>query len=391
LLQLRQCAVESRDPRLIARALARQARYKFDTGLGAHIERDVTAAVRAARRAGDSRAEAEARRVLALYLGQRGRYAEALVATDHALAALDTRSAALPPPGGTPDEGVRAARTLRIEVLLTRGALFRQTGECDRAIEVYAEAYALLARFGPRRLLAQVLNALGVACFSRGDYEDALTLYRASIASQRETGQRDRLGVALSNAGQAYAALGREDLAMKFLRKALDVFAAFGNRGVGSADARVALSEVYTARGETEAALAELELARREASSSGSTYDMVRVRLGEALVALVRGDFHGARASADEAERIAGEAGITQYLLHARALGAEAAARAGDRASALRLADRVLADPALSEPWRIERGDRVLQSLERALLAVNEPERAALVRELGQRRRSTNP
>jgi len=387
LLALRQTSVESRDPRLIARALARQARYKFDTGLGAHIERDVTAAVRSARRATDARAEAEARRVLALYLGQRGRYAEALVTTDHALAALDTRNAAQPPPGGTPDEGVRAARTLRIEVLLTRGALFRQTGEVERAIEMYAEAYALLARFGPKRLLAQVLNALGVACFARGDYEDSLTLYRASIAAQRETGQRDRLGVALSNAGQAYAALGRDDLAMVYLRKALDVYSALGTRGTGSADARVALAEVYAARSDTAAALAELELARREAALSGSTFDMVRVRLGDALVAIVRGEHRAALASAEEAERLANDAGISQYLLHARALGAEAAARLGDHATALRLADRALADPVMAEPWRIERGDRVLGSLERALKAANEPERAALVRELSARRK----
>jgi len=392
LMALRQSAVESRDPRLVARALARQARYKFDTGLGAHVERDVTAAVRAARRAADARAEAEARRVLALYLGQKGRYAEALVATDNALSALDTRSAAQPPPGGTPDEGVRAARTLRIEVLLARGALFRQTGEIERAIEVYAEAYALLARFGPRRLLAQVLNALGVACFSRGDYADSLTLYRSSLAAQRETGQRDRLGVALSNAGQAYAALGRDDLAMVYLRKALDVYSALGTRGMGSADARVALAELYAGRGETEAALAELELARRDAAQSGSMYDMLRVRLGDALVALTRGELRAARASAEEAERIASDAGITQYLLHARALCAEAAARAGDRAAALKFADRALGDPAMAEPWRIERGDRVLASLERALRESDEPERAALVSELGrQKRRSLTP
>jgi tetratricopeptide (TPR) repeat protein len=387
LLALRQTAVDSRDPRLIARALARQARYKLDTGLGAHIERDVNAAVRSARRASDARAEAEARRVLALYLGQRGRYAEALVATDHALAALDSRNAAQPPPGGTPDEGVRAARTLRIEVLLTRGTLLRQTGEIERAIEVYAEAYALLTRFGPKRLLAQALNALGVACFSRGDYEDSLTLYRASIAAQRETGQRDRLGLALSNAGQAYAALGRDDLAMVYLRKALDVYAALGMRGTASADARVALAEVYASRLDTEAALAELELARREAALSGSTFDMVRVRLGDALVALVRGEHHTAFASAQEAERLANDAGISQYLLHARALGAEAAAKLGDRLTALRLADRVLADSLMSEPWRIERGDRVLGSLERALEAAGEPERAALIRDLAARKK----
>jgi tetratricopeptide (TPR) repeat protein len=387
LMSLRQVSVESRDPRLIARALARQARYKLDTGLGAQIERDVTAATRAARRAMDSRAEAEALRVLAMFLGQRGRYAEALLATDSALEALDQRNAAQPPPGGTPDEGIRAARTLRIEVLIAKGSLLRQRGEIQGAIEVYAEAYALLARFGPRRLLAQVLNALGVACFWEGGYLDSLTLYRASIAAQRETGQRDRLGVALSNAGQAYAALGRDDLAMAYLRKALDVYAAMGGRNSGSADARVALAEVYAARGDTESALAELERARKEALASGSKYDLLRVRLGDTIVALARGEFRAAKASAEEADLIATEAGMSQYSLHARAHAAEAAARAGDRVTAIKYADRVLAEPIMAEPWRIERGDRVLVALERALRACDQPQRAELVMALSRRKR----
>lgn len=387
LMSLRQVSVESRDPRLIARALARQARYKLDTGLGSQIERDVTAATRAARRAMDSRAEAEALRVLAMFLGQRGRYAEALLAADASLEALDSRNAAQPPPGGTPDEGIRAARTLRIEVLIAKGSLLRQRGEIHGAIEVYAEAYALLARFGPRRLLAQVLNALGVACFSQGDYEDSLTLYRASIAAQRETGQRDRLGVALSNAGQAYAAMGRDDLAMAYLRKALDVFAAIGGRQSGSADARVALAEVYAARGDTESALAELERARKEAVASGSQYDLLRVRLGDTIVALARGEFRAARASAEEADHIATEAGMSQYSLHARAHAAEASARAGDRLTALKYADRVLAEGIMAEPWRIERSDRVLSALERALRAIDQPQRAELVVALSRRKR----
>ncbi len=388
LMSLRQVSVESRDPRLIARALARQARYKLDTGLGAQIERDVTAATRAARRAMDSRAEAEAMRVLAMFLGQRGRYAEALLAADSALEALDSRNAVQPPPGGTPDEGIRAARTLRIEVLIAKGSLLRQRGEVQGAIEVYAEAYALLSRFGPRRLLAQVLNALGVACFSQGDYQDSLTLYRASISAQRETGQRDRLGVALSNAGQAYAAMGREDLAMAYLRKALDVFVAMGGQQSGSADARVALAEVYASRGDTETALAELERARKDSVASGSKYDLLRVRLGDSIVALARGEFRAARASAEDADRIATETGMSQYSLHARAYAAEASARAGDRLTALKYIDRVLAEAIMAEPWRIERGDRVLQALERALRAIDQPQRAELVVALSRRKRS---
>jgi tetratricopeptide (TPR) repeat protein len=385
-MAMRAVAVDAKDPRLIARALARQARYKLETGLGSGIERDVAAATRAARRAGELRAEAEAKRVLAVYLGQRGRYAEALHAADESLAALETRSALLPPPGGTADDGVRAARTVRIEVLIAKGALLRQTGEIARAIEVYAEAHALLARHGPRRLLAHVLNNLGVACFSRGDHADALRLYLAALAVHREQGHRDRLGMVLSNAGQAYAALGQRERALAFLRKSIEVYASLGMRATGAADAHVALAEIHAAHGETELALAELERARLDAEASGSRYDAVRVKLGEAIVALARGEFRAARASAEEAERVATEAGIVVYALHARAYAAEASAGAGDRAAAGRFVEAVLTDPYFSDPARVERGDQVIGACERALRTMGEHARADLLAGLKLRR-----
>lgn len=311
-MALRQSAVESRDPRLIARALARQARYKFDTGLGSHIERDVNAAVRSARRASDSRAEAEARRVLALYLGQRGRYAEALVATDHALEALDTRNAAQPPPGGVLQTRACAARTLRIEVLLTRGALFRQTGEIDRAIEMYAEAYALLARFGPSAC-SRRCSTRWASRASRGDYEDSLTLYRSSIAAQRETGQRDRLGIALSNAGQAYAAIGRrrpgDGVSSQGARRVLSVGDA---RSGQRRRARGARRSVRVALGH-EAALAELELARRVRPPCRDRRTTVLGALGRCAGGARSGRASSGPRERRRSQRLANEAGISEH------------------------------------------------------------------------------
>lgn len=382
ILAMRAIAVDAKDPRLIARALARQARYKLETSLGTGIERDVAAATHAARRAGEPRTEAEAKRVLAVYLGQKGRYSEALRATDEALTALESRGAVAPPPGGSTEDGVRAARTVRIGVLIAKGALLRQTGEITRAIEVYAEAYALLARHGPKRLLSHVLNNLGVACSARGDHRDALRLFLAAIAAQRDNGQRDRLVVALSNAGQTYAALGDTERALAFLRKAVEVNAALGGRGSGSADAHVALAEIHCARGETELALAELERARLDAEASGSRYDAVRVKLGEAIVANARGEFHTARTSAEEAQRIAAEAGLVVFVLHARAQAAEAAAGMGDALAAEKYLNAVLSDPAFAEPLRLERGDLVIDACERAFRKLGEHARADWVSRL---------
>jgi tetratricopeptide (TPR) repeat protein len=267
-------------------------------------------------------------------------------------------------------------RTVRIEVLIAKGALLRQTGQVDRALEAYAETYALLARHGPRHLLAHVLNNLGVACASRAEYTDALRMYLASIAVSREIGHRDRLGMTLSNAGQTHAALGHTERALAFLRKALEVLVALGGRAQSRADAHVALAEVHCARGETEAALAEIEKARAIAEAAGTRYTLVRVKLGEAMVALARGEYRAARASAEEAERVAGEGGIVAYALQARAFAAEGAAGTGDRAAAQRYVDAVLADPCFADPLRIERGDTVLAACERALRTLGDHARA---------------
>jgi len=377
LLAMRVVAVQARDVRLVARALARQARYRLEAGIGGDIERDVNAALRAARRAGEPRTEAEARRVLALHLGQRGRYVEALQAADGALHALDLRNAAAAPPGGAADDGVRAARTVRIEVLLAKGTLLRHTGEIERAIDVYAEAYALLQRHGPRRLLAHVMNNLGVASSARGSHRDSLRLYLAAIALHRETGSRDRLGLALSNAGQTYAVLGQNERALAFLRKAVEVFQAVGSR-YGRTDTHVALAELYAARGDTELALLELEHARTHASPSGR-FALVRVHTGEAVVALARGEYRAARASAEEAERLSTEAGMVIFALHGRALAAQAAAASGDLVAARQLVEVVLAASQLSDPTRMERGDLVLRACEHTLHALGDHERATAV------------
>jgi hypothetical protein len=143
---------------------------------------------------------------------------------------------------------------------------------------------------------------------------------------------------------------------------------------------------MYAARGETEYALAELERARIPTEASGNRLDTVRLKNGEAVVALARGEHRAARTSAEEAERIATEAGLVVYALHARAHAAEAAAFGGDRAAARVFVDAVLADPLIVDPLRLERGELVLASCERTLRLLGDGARAETVAALRHRR-----
>ena len=101
---------------------------------------------------------------------------------------------------------------------------------------------------------------------------------------------------------------------------------------------------------------------------------------------MLRGEFRAARSAAEEAERVATDAGLVVYALHARAHAAEAAAAMGDRAAARVFADAVLADPLLVDPLRLERGELVLAACERTLRMLGDNARADTIAALRHRR-----
>jgi tetratricopeptide (TPR) repeat protein len=255
LLALRELAVEARDPRLVARALTRQARYKLET-YAADADRDTVAAVRASRRAGESRTEAEARWVLAVYRGRRGMYREALAELDAALTALRARDADAAPPGGTREDGARAARALRVEVLLSKAALLRATGDTAACVAAAAEAHALAHAHGPRRLLAPTYEELGMACLTQGGYADALRFFRAAVALDREVGSRVRIVEGLVRGAQAWAALGLLDRALAWTQRARDLLTSLGHASVPATavDVYATLAELLLERGDIDGA-----------------------------------------------------------------------------------------------------------------------------------------
>ncbi len=366
LIALRELAVEARDPRLVARALTRQARYKLET-YAADADRDTVAAVRAARRAGEARTEAEARWVLAVYRGRRGMYREALSELEAALKALGAREFASP--GGAPDDAARAARSLRVEVLLSKAALLRTTGVMAECMAAAAEAHALAHTYGPRRLLAPTYEELGMACLAQGGYADALRFFRASVTLDRELGSRERIVASLAQAGQAWAALGQPERAIAWLQRARDLLVSLGAGAVPAVavEVYVSLAELMLERGDIEGAAEAIEHARSGIGALESRHALYRVYLGDARLHLARRQYRQARAAAEAAERVARESGMVVEALHGRAYVAEASAGLGDRASARAWLDSVLGDPHFADPVRVFRGDRVVAACVRAL------------------------
>jgi tetratricopeptide (TPR) repeat protein len=386
LLALRAVAAESREARLVASALARQARFKLEVIPGSDVGRDALAAVRAARRAGAPRVEAEARLVLALHLGQRGRFAEALVECDAARRVLRARGVDAPPAGGSAEDGRRLAALLTSEIAVARASMLRQVGDMRGALRAVSEAYARVLRHDQRRLLGRVYDELGMTCLAQGAAVEALRFFRASISAEREIGSRERLGLTLAHGGLAWSALDRPDRADAWLQRSVSASAATGRPGVGSggADAHVALAEVCLARKDLDGAAAEVERARALASRTGSLFEHFRVHLGEAMLYLARRQHRLARITAEVAERTAREAGIVIEALRARAIAAEAAALQGDRMAAWTYLDVVLGDPRMADPSRVYRGDAVVGACGRALQALGDETHGALLLRQGE-------
>lgn len=366
LIALREIAVEARDPRLVARALTRQARYKLET-YAADADRDTVAAVRAARRAGEARTEAEARWVLAVYRGRRGMYREALTELEAALKVLGAKDPTNP--GASADDGARASRSLRVEVLLSKAALLRATGVMAECVAAAAEAHAIAHTWGPRRLLAPIYEELGMACLAQGGYADALRFFRASVTLDRELGSRERIVASLAQAGQAWAALGQPDRAVAWMLRARDLLASLGAGGVPAVavEVYVSLAELLLERGDIEGAAEAVEHARSGIGALESRYALYRVYLGDARLHLARRQYRQARVAAEAAERVARESGMVVEALHGRAYVAEASAGLGDRAAARAWLDSVLGDPHFADPVRVFRGDRVVAACVRAL------------------------
>ncbi len=348
LLALREIAVASRDPGLIARALTRQARFKTELAPGLDALRDVMAAVRAARRAGDTHTEAEARWAWSVNLAHRGQLREANEQADAALAAL--RSEAVVP------------RALEVEVLVSRSSMRRWSGDHDDALGIATEAVAVATRFGPRRLLGSAYDAVGMAAMACGDPAEALRCFRTALALERERGSRERLARTVLHTAKAWAAMGEPGRALHFVRRAV-ALAEAARLGFGGtlAECLITLAEQLVEAGEVDDAAAAIERARVVLGTNSGRYAAVRLCLGDCRVLLARRHHRLARAAAESAESIALEAGIPVEAVRARALAALAAAQLGDRAAAAAAIERVLADPRMRRPAAMHRGADVLR------------------------------
>lgn len=202
-------------------------------------------ALRAARRSGDTAAEA---RTL-IDLGQvhfwwHGAYEQA---AEYYRQALDLAR-------GIGDQGVAAG------ALQALSSVFRRRREYDQAHDHCAQSLALFRELGDRGGEARCLTDLGIVHARRGRYEDAHEHHRQALHAYRETGSRIGETVVLNNIGLLCQRQGRYDEARRHHHQALELSRKFDFPG-DEAESLNALAEAARSLGDFAQAVAEHDTA----------------------------------------------------------------------------------------------------------------------------------
>lgn len=360
---LRALAERSRDPRQIAVAFSRLARFDLDAARPTGVEAMLRRALDAAIEGDDKASEIEALRLLGQLRREQGDGAGAIEALDRALARA-----------GVEPEFLSA----RGQTLVQKAILLWRAGRLEDSLEASAEAVVIFRRLGLKGHEAHALGSLGVALAHRGAFEDAIQVMRASILLDREVGDRLHLGRKVSNVGQLYAELGDVETSLAFLKRALDVFEIVDDQS-GQSDTLCAMGELLAEQvGDLEAAESALFEARVIAERIQDPYDLAHVCLVESGIHLTRGNSEKAERLARDAASHGRAAGAFGYEVLAMATRAEALARAGRPDHARRLVREVR--EALAGRQDLERAERIHARLATALELANEPDLAAAAR-----------
>ena len=234
----------------------------------------------------------------------------------------------------------------------------------------WERALALFEEIDDLSGAASVLNMLGGFAYFRGDWDEALALYRRAQVTDRRTGNAVNDAFYILNIGEIALDQGHLDEAEQDFETASRAWRAAGYRS-GAADVKGKLARVATARGLYEQALKLFDECIQELREVGSHGDILEAQARRTECLLYSGDLEGALSAADESLALARSLGGTppQVAILQRVRGA-ALARRGDLTGA---------------------GEALEQSLQAARLRRAEYEAALTMRVMARSRAESDP
>lgn len=162
----------------------------------------------------------------------------------------------------------------RCRLIACVGKIHSARGRLPMARKAFESMLELARLSRSPRLEAEALNSLGGVAGRNTDYQAAVDFFRASIAIDRDLGDRATTGIKLANLGITFAAIGLYRRSERYLRKALELHETSGHAGLLN-DAVIHLGEVVGELHDLEGAEAILS----EASTVAHELDDVRSEL----------------------------------------------------------------------------------------------------------------
>ena len=166
--------------------------------------------------------------------------------------------------------------------------------------ENWERAFALFEEIGDLPGQAGVLNMMGAFAYFRGDWDEAVALYRRAQETVRRTGNAVMDAFYVFNIGEIALDRGHLDEAAKAFETASRTWRAAGYRS-GAADASGKLARVAIGRRRFDEALELLEEAMDAFRDIGSLSDSLEVQARRAECLLLSGNTDGALAAVDQA------------------------------------------------------------------------------------------
>jgi tetratricopeptide (TPR) repeat protein len=249
-------------------------------------------ALRAARRARDRHATANALRSLGDVHAQLGRFTRAVDELDQALALFETLG----------DHG-REARTL-----VNLGNAYREQGVFDEAIARFDRALHRFRALGDRLGEAWTLEGLGVVLRQQGRLDDGTACFEQALTLFQQVGDRRGEAYCLVDLGIVYRDKGQAQAALQWLHQAQPIFRDLDDRQ-GEINVLLEKGHMLREQGSFEEALVLLESCLAAYTRSGGRAGEAWTRFNLGMVHQAQGRFDAAATEFDRCRALFADLG----------------------------------------------------------------------------------
>ncbi|HVR75152.1 MAG TPA: tetratricopeptide repeat protein, partial [Planctomycetota bacterium] len=194
--------------------------------------------------------------------------------------------------------------TCRAVVLGNLAIIHKNSGNHDRALEIYEEVKMEFARLGDRVNVGRVLHQLGNTHYSKGDYDHALDAYRESLEVSTELGQDSVATATRIQIANVLYQCGEQEEALESYLGTLEDARRGGDHGLIAA-VELQVGQVHFQAKRYLEAEAHLKEAEAGARAACDLRNLVKILETQGMVALERREYDVARACHDEAFRVA--------------------------------------------------------------------------------------